>query len=172
MRKVSYRLRSSHSNCRFLYMPDRVSPDHPAEGSAAPPKGGWQFRCCWKQRNDMPPWSTPWSVQRLSLSLIGQPGHLAANPTGNGNDGATIASTTCSRGRQIPCLISCNQYWRQNTPETEVVAPQSPAPRDRKRNRWLFSIIYSRKTNWKWKWWRSCSFLTITRDESFMTISL
>ena len=120
----------------------------------------------------MSPWTTLWPVQRLSLSLIGQPGLLAANPTGNGNDGATIAATTCSRRRQIPCLISCNQYWRQNTPETEVVAPQSPAPRDRKRNRWLFSIIYSRKTNWKWKWWRSCSFLTITRDESFMTISL
>jgi len=127
---------------------------------------------CGEQPNNMRPWSTPWPVQRLSLSLIGQPGPLAANPTGNGNDGATIASTTCSRRRQIPFLISCTQYWRQNTPETEVVAPQSPAPRDQKRNRWLFSIIYSRKTNRKWKWWRSCSFLTITRDESFMTISI
>ena len=117
-------MRSSHSNCRFLYMPDRVSPDHPAEGSAAPPKGGWQFRCCWKQRNDMPPWSTPWSVQRLSLFLslsLFSLDILALNKSGNGNDGATIANTTCSRKAPnpsaVPILAPNNRkrkWWRHN----------------------------------------------------------
>ena len=44
--------------------------------------------------------------------------------------------------RKAPKLISCLAFSKPK-PETEMVSPQSPGPRDRKQNRWLFSTLFS-----------------------------
>ena len=138
-----------------LQIPLYARPGQPRPSSRGlwwpqPQKGGrgWQFRAVGSSKGISTP-TTPLSVSRLSLFLIGQPCYLAPNLSGNGKDGA--ASHVFQERRQDQNQLQPNWAPTGNGgapsatwPETEMGAPQ--APRGRKRR---FLTSFSRPTKQK-----------------------
>ena len=152
-------------------MPDRLSPDYPAEDSVAPQRGDDSlFAVGSSETICLPGLLLGLYKDYPSLSLVSLAIWRQIQPETEMMAAQSPAPRVPEAPNPLPNQL--HPILAPKTPETEVVAPQSPAPRDRKRNRWLFSTIFSHQTNPNRQWWRSCSFLTITRDESFMTISI
>ena len=146
---------------------------------------GWQFRAVGSSKGISTP-TTPLSVSRLSLFLIGQPCYLAPNLSGNGKDGA--ASHVIQERWQDQNQLQPN--WAPTGtggapsatwPETEMGAPQAPRGRKRKWGRpkrplagkGAFSPALAVQPNRDRNGGATgLIFFNANRDKSLMTISL